>query len=82
MTTTTVGALAADAIGRDRITIQYEGSTVSGMLRALDIDADVLTDGTWAEPHRTIVADVRVSITLGSITICGLSRQHPCEVIS
>lgn len=81
-TTSTVGALAADAIGRDRITIQHEGSTVSGMLLALDIDADVLVDSTLCEPRRTIVADVRISVTLGSIAIGGLRREHPCEVIA
>lgn len=78
----TVGALSADAIGRDRIIVQHEGSTLSGLLVDLSIDADVLVDGTWAEPSRTIVADVRVSITLGSITIAGLRREHPCEVIA
>lgn len=81
-TATTVGALAADAIGRDRIIVQHEGSTLSGLLVDLSIDSDVLVDGTWAEPSRTIVADVRVSITLGAITIAGLRREHPCEVIA
>ena len=81
-TASTVGALTADAIGRDRIIIQHEGSTVSGMLVDLGIDADVLVDSTLTEPRRTIVADVRVTITLGSITIGGLRREHPCEVIA
>lgn len=81
-TTTTVGELTANAIGRDRITIHHEGSTVSGLLTNLDITADIITDATLHDPHRVIIADVRVAITLGSITLRGLRREHPCKAIS
>ena len=82
VTTTTVGQLSADAIGRDRILIQHEGSTISGVLRGLDIEADTLTAATHADPHRVFTGDVSVRLTIGSITVGPLERDHGCEVIA
>ena len=82
VTTTTVGQLSADAIGRDRILIQHEGSTISGVLRGLDIEADTFYDSTLADPYRVLTVRVSVRLTIGSITVGPLERDHGCEVLA
>lgn len=78
----TVGDLTANAIGRDRLIVQHEGSTVSGVLRDLEIDATTMTDASLCEPRRVVTVDVRITITIGSITVGPLHREHACEVIA
>lgn len=79
---TTIGDLTPNLIGRKNVCVTHEGATVAGELRALDIETSTISDGTYADPHRVQVADVRVTITLGSITLGPLDRSHPCELLA
>lgn len=78
----TIGDLTPNAIGRDRIIVQHEGSTVSGLLVGMDIDAQLITDARADGTTRCYVGPVRVAVTIGSIRIGPLNCTHPCEVIA
>lgn len=79
---TTIGDLPPNAIGRDRIIIQHEGSTVSGLLTGLRIETALIYDASADGTTRTWIGKVDVTVTVGSISIGPLNRAHPCEVIA
>lgn len=80
---TTIGDLNANDIGKTRFTIQHAGSTVSGLLMGLGVDAESMEQQRSckrdAEP---VISRVYVTLTLGSITIGPLDRAYPIEVIA
>ncbi len=78
----TVGKLSADDIGAKRIIVQHEGSTLSGLLTALDISSEIVTEHQMSGETRHYLVDVKVTLTIGAITIGPLRREHPCEVIA
>lgn len=79
---TTVGALAANDIGSARLIVQHEGSTLSGILRTLSIDTETINDTRVGGGSTVHIVAVRVTVTIGSITLGPLSRDHACEVIA
>ena len=80
--TTTIGDLTPNAIGRNRILVRHEGSTISGLLTDLGIETELVRDSTYCGKDRVILIKVRVTVALGSITIGPLERSHQCEVLS
>lgn len=80
--TTSVGDLAANDIGNTELILRHEGSTVSGVLRSLDIDVETITDTNLCEPPKVWTVAVRVTVTIGAITLGPLPRDHACEVIA
>lgn len=85
MTTTpsmTVGDLSANDIGTTRLILQHEGSTLSGVLNALRIQSEHVTDSSACGETRSYLVAVGVTVTIGSITVGPLTRDHACEVIS
>ena len=62
--------------------MRHEGSTVSGVLTNLRIEAETISDQRANGETRTLVGAVHLDITVGSITIGPLDRSHPCEVVA
>lgn len=79
---TTIGELTPNMIGRKHVRVTHEGATVSGELRALDIETSTTSDGTYADLRGVQVNKVLVTVTLGSITLGPLERRHHCEVVA
>lgn len=77
-----IGALTADDIGTTRLIVQHEGSTISGVLTALQIETEVIHDGKMNGEVTSMILGVYVTVTIGSITVGPLERGHACEVIS
>lgn len=80
---TTIGDLTPNMIGRTRIRVTTSEIVVEGLLIGLDITTD----------HRNVqamsgtqllrkVCDVRVTVTIGSVTLNDLPREATCEVIA
>ena len=79
---TTIGDLTANHIGNTRFIIQHAGSTVSGLLMSLDIETTVMRRQRVGERDTgNVMTGVHITITLGSITVGPLDRDHPVEVI-
>lgn len=81
--TSTIGHLCANDIGSTEISVRHEGATISGILTVLQIEAERHQVRQWGsrEPERDAWV-VTLTITIGSITLSGLPRDHPMEVIS
>lgn len=80
---TTIGDLTANHIGNARFIIQHAGSTVSGLLLGLDIETTAMHRQRVGERDtEKVITGVHITITLGSITIGPLDRNHPVEAIS
>lgn len=79
---TTVGLLTADDIGATDLVVRHEGSTVSGRLTNLGIDTEVISDDMLGGRSRSLILSVHVTLTIGSIRLGPLRRDHACEVIS
>lgn len=77
---TTIGDLTPNDIGATRMILRHEGSTVSGLLRDLTIDTETITDTKLCEVPKVWTMSVLVTVTIGSITLGPLRRDHPCEV--
>lgn len=80
---TTIGDLTLNDIGKTRIIVQHEGATVSGLLGNLspNVETETIRGGAETIVHRTIW-HVTIDIQIGSISLDGLNRDHPCEVIA
>lgn len=80
---TTIGDLTANQIGRTRFIVRHAGSTVSGLLMGLDIETTVMHRQRIGDRGtENVITRVDITITLGSITIGPLDRDHPVEAIS
>lgn len=79
---TTIGDLTPNMIGRDRIIIQHDGSTVSGLLAGLDIDTTSVYDNALTGYATRYVRVAGVTVTLGSVIIGPLDCSHTVEVIA
>lgn len=79
---TTVGLLTADDIGTTDLVVRHEGSTASGRLTNLAIDTEVISDDMLGKKSRSLILSVHVTLTIGSITLGPLRRDHACEVVS
>lgn len=79
---THVGQLCADDIGATEIMVRHQETTIGGLVENLDLD--VSRDQAYnmgGRPVRTIHT-VHVAVTIGTITLDDLPRDHPMEVIS
>lgn len=81
---TTVGDLPLFSIGSTVVAVEHEGATVTGVISAMDLHV-----GEWRIVHNLVgeatasfPPDVRVDLTIGQVTLKGLHRSHPCEVIA
>lgn len=80
----TIGDLTLNDIGRTHIRVTHQDVTIDGPLRGIDLDIntiDVKTmNGTTVYPRGSV--QVHVTLTIGQITLTGLSRDHVCEVLA
>lgn len=80
---TTIGDLTLNDIGKTRISLGTGDGRVEGTIGWIgtDVDRTEYRGGAGTVLYRTRY-DVTVSLTLGDITVEGLDRNHPCEVIA
>lgn len=78
----TIGDLTLAMIGTARVRTEYEGATIEGLVTGIELDVtrDSIVD--MANRLRRDVFDVTVRLSLGNISLQGLRRSHPCEVVS
>lgn len=77
-----IGDLTPNMIGKARIRVTTRETVVEGLLSGLDIAADRSNAQTMR--GAAVVKefwDVRVTVTIGSVTLNDLPRETPCEVI-
>ena len=79
----TIGDLTLNDIGRTHIRITHQDATIEGPLRVIDLDIEITEvktmDGTAVYPRGSI--RVNVTLTIGQVTLTGISRSHVCEVL-
>lgn len=84
-TVESVGDLTLAMIGTARVRTEYEGATIEGLVTGLDLDIEthhfVAFGGLERDPLRDQTS-VTVDLSLGNISLQGLRRSHPCEVVS
>lgn len=74
----TVGDLTLNDIGKTRIALGTGDGRVEGVIGWIGSD---IWGGARTVHYRTTY-EVKASITVGGITLHGLYRDHPCEVIA
>lgn len=78
----TLGELTANDIGSTEVIVRHEGSTVTGLLTALQIETELIRDDVLCGKTRSMILSVDISVTIGSIKLGPLKRDHACEVLS
>lgn len=80
----TIGNLTPNDIGKTRISVEWKGDTISGVLRDIKTDTwragTAFLRGTQEVKRGTLVTDVK--ITFNNFNIGPLPTDHPCEVIA
>lgn len=78
----TVGDLTPNMIGKARIRVTTRETVVEGLLSRLDIETRH-RDAPCMNGTRVVKEfwEVRVTVTIGSVTLNDLPCETPCEVI-
>lgn len=76
-----IGDLTLDTIGTARVRLEYEGATIEGLVRNIQLEVAPEKVRSFGGATVREIFDVFVTLTLGNIELKELDRSHPCEVI-
>lgn len=81
---TTIGDLTLNDIGKTRISLDYKGDTITGIIHDIRTDTDILTHDIMigTRVHRRGYRLTRVRISFTNFLVRDLPLDHPCEVIA
>ena len=81
---TTLGDLALNDIGKTRISLDYKGDTIAGIIHDIRTETDTLRHDIMigTRVYRRGDRFTRVKITFTNFIVSDLPLDHPCEVIA